>query len=301
MSFNPKDIQEYHKKRRYQVNKSLGILEEREGKKSNLFKKDSVVIRNGKIHKQGTWVKTPKEESEDLHVNENIFKAQINQELEVRRATGEVIDLEKGFGSDLQKRFPNGRWVTASGSRVFINGGKIIVGLDGFNGTIDEAFKKDKEESGKNGDVTKEERDLAEKFMKEGKASFSGMKRPKDLKEAVSWARQTIESKKRQESREDDIKKKLSSESKSIRSKIDKFFNEIGKVEISRGSQKQISWAEKIRGKVISEMKQSLKSKLKAAEKSINPEQMVNSQLKSFFNINVESDPSHASYWIDRR
>lgn len=40
-------------------------------------------------------------------------------------------DLEeicKSFSSDLQARFPNGRWVTMNGSKVFINNGKAIFG-----------------------------------------------------------------------------------------------------------------------------------------------------------------------------
>lgn len=53
--------------------------------------------------------------------------------------------LEKGFGSDLQKRFPNGSWKTINGARVFVDGGKVVAGLEGFNGKIDSFFKEKKE------------------------------------------------------------------------------------------------------------------------------------------------------------
>lgn len=51
----------------------------------------------------------------------------------------------KGFGSDLMKQFPNGSWKTINGARVFIDGGKVVAGLDGFNGKIEDAFKKKEE------------------------------------------------------------------------------------------------------------------------------------------------------------
>jgi hypothetical protein len=60
-------------------------------------------------------------------------------------------DFLKGFGADLEKRFPNGSWKTVGGSKVFINGGKVVAGLDGFNKEIDKFFegKKAKQSSSK--------------------------------------------------------------------------------------------------------------------------------------------------------
>jgi len=57
--------------------------------------------------------------------------------------------FEKGFGKDLEKRFPNGQWKTINGARVFINGGKVVAGLDNFNGMIDDFFKEKKGKEGK--------------------------------------------------------------------------------------------------------------------------------------------------------
>jgi len=65
------------------------------------------------------------------------------------------IQFEKGFGKDLEKQFPNGSWKTVNGAKVFINNGKVIAGLDNFNGTIDDFFKEKKGKEGKKG---KEER-----------------------------------------------------------------------------------------------------------------------------------------------
>jgi hypothetical protein len=53
-----------------------------------------------------------------------------------------IIDLYKSWSSDLQKQFPNGGWRTINGAKVFINGGKVVAGLDNFNGMIDNFFKE---------------------------------------------------------------------------------------------------------------------------------------------------------------
>ena len=50
-------------------------------------------------------------------------------------------ELHKSWSSDLQKRFPSGGWRTMNGAKVFVNGGKVVAGLDGFNGEIDKFFK----------------------------------------------------------------------------------------------------------------------------------------------------------------
>lgn len=57
--------------------------------------------------------------------------------------------FEKSWSSDLAKRFPNGGWRTVNGSRVFINGGKVVAGLGGFNGMIDDYFSAKKESENK--------------------------------------------------------------------------------------------------------------------------------------------------------
>lgn len=53
----------------------------------------------------------------------------------------------KGFGSDLMAKFPEGSWKTINGAKVFVHGGKVVAGLDGFNGKIEDAFKEKKSES----------------------------------------------------------------------------------------------------------------------------------------------------------
>jgi 8-oxo-dGTP pyrophosphatase MutT (NUDIX family)/predicted GNAT family acetyltransferase len=54
-------------------------------------------------------------------------------------------DIFKSWSSDLKNRFPNGDWRTINGAKVFINNGRVIAGLDGFNGMIDNYFKENKE------------------------------------------------------------------------------------------------------------------------------------------------------------
>lgn len=49
-------------------------------------------------------------------------------------------DIFKSWSGDLQKRFPNGNWKTVNGAKVFVNGGKVVAGLAGFNGEIDKFF-----------------------------------------------------------------------------------------------------------------------------------------------------------------
>lgn len=102
-----------------------------------------------------------------MKIQDEIQKSQNDQKLHVLNGTGyktnsEAVfikscvennliksenkeDFLKGLGSDLEKKFPKGKWVTMSGSRVFINGGKVVAGLDGFNKEIDSFFDKKKE------------------------------------------------------------------------------------------------------------------------------------------------------------
>jgi hypothetical protein len=51
-------------------------------------------------------------------------------------------ELFKSWSGDLQKRFPNAQWKTINGARVLVNGGKVVAGLDGFNGEIDKFFEE---------------------------------------------------------------------------------------------------------------------------------------------------------------
>ncbi len=51
-------------------------------------------------------------------------------------------DFYKSWSIDLQKQFPNGVWRTVSGAKVFINNGRVVAGLEGFNGEIDKFFKE---------------------------------------------------------------------------------------------------------------------------------------------------------------
>ena len=84
---------------------------------------------------------------------DEIIKAQISQEIGVERSMENsdisiflksfkenligAVDrdsFDKSWSSDLQSKFPNGSWKTVNGASVFINNGKVIAGLDGFNG-----------------------------------------------------------------------------------------------------------------------------------------------------------------------
>src|SRR5690554_2320478 len=58
-------------------------------------------------------------------------------------------DIFKSWSGDLQKRFPNGSWKTVNGAKVFVNGGKVVAGLDGFNGEIDKFFEEKEKKEGK--------------------------------------------------------------------------------------------------------------------------------------------------------
>ena len=76
------------------------------------------------------------------------FKEQQERNSRIEKAWGtqpssaseDLNDIEKGFSSDLQKRFPNGGWRTINGAKVFVNGGKVVAGLGGFNKEIDKFF-----------------------------------------------------------------------------------------------------------------------------------------------------------------
>jgi hypothetical protein len=59
--------------------------------------------------------------------------------------------FEKSWSGDLQKQFPNGVWRKINGASVFINHGRVVAGLDKFNGMIDDFFaKKSEKKEGEN-------------------------------------------------------------------------------------------------------------------------------------------------------
>jgi hypothetical protein len=72
----------------------------------------------------------------------------------LEKAIDMVDPIEKGFGADLQKKFPNGGWRTINGARVFVDGGKVVAGLEGFKGKVEDAFKEKKTEPSKKAKVT---------------------------------------------------------------------------------------------------------------------------------------------------
>jgi hypothetical protein len=77
-------------------------------------------------------------------------------------------ELFKSWSGDLQKRFPNAQWKTINGARVLVNGGKVVAGLDGFNGEIDKFFEgKGKKESGKSGDKKEVKSNIPKEFAHE--------------------------------------------------------------------------------------------------------------------------------------
>ncbi len=83
-------------------------------------------------------------------------------------------DFYKSWSSDLKQKFPNGDWRTVNGAKVFINNGKVVAGLDGFNGEIDKFFeerkvKKETEQTPKEklADLKDQSKKLREKRDKE--------------------------------------------------------------------------------------------------------------------------------------
>lgn len=112
---------------------------------------------------------------------DEIIKAQISQEIGVERSMENsdisiflksfkenligAVDrdsFDKSWSSDLQSKFPNGSWRTVNGARVFINNGKVVAGLDGFNGEIDKFF----EGRGKKGE-SKDKKEVKSNIPKE--------------------------------------------------------------------------------------------------------------------------------------
>jgi hypothetical protein len=82
-------------------------------------------------------------------------------------------DFEKSFSSELADKFPEGGWRTVNGARVFINNGKVIAGLGGFNGAIDSFFS----EKGKDGGGKVESRENPKGIEKEIDVKYAIMQK----------------------------------------------------------------------------------------------------------------------------
>jgi hypothetical protein len=157
-------------------------------------------------------------------------------------------DLIKAFGKDLQKRFPNGKWVTMSGSHVFINNGKVVAGLEGFNKEVDKFFegkktKESKKEDKKQPTIPKHmQNDLddakrlinhytkqgdtkrletAKKRLKEAEDRIQKYKNQVGGGEVTGQSKKLLKVKKEGESTKEADNKKYSSMSKTVQSYID--------------------------------------------------------------------------------
>lgn len=101
--------------------------------------------------------------------------------------------FEKAWSKDLQKRYPSGGWRTVNGAKVFINNGKVIAGLDGFNGAIDKFFE---EKKGKDSKGMTEGQKRTDKLLKEYYEKDKGIKE-KVVKRGVAESTAKIDAKKR--------------------------------------------------------------------------------------------------------
>ena len=113
---------------------------------------------------------------------EKIKLAQLEQQLHVIKATNpnrynsimksyeeiktikENQELFKSFSADLKAKHPDGDWRTINGAHVFIAGGKVVAGLDGFNKHIDELHSKDKKKESKGVNKQSGKKSLDEKI-----------------------------------------------------------------------------------------------------------------------------------------
>src|SRR6056297_2814974 len=82
-------------------------------------------------------------------IQEHNEKQKLHRDLMIKGFTFEesLNIIEKSWSNDLNKKFPKGEWKTINGAKVFINDGKVVAGLDGFNGEIDNFFDKEKEDN----------------------------------------------------------------------------------------------------------------------------------------------------------
>lgn len=112
-----------------------------------------------------------------VEVND-IVKGIFTECLNKSNSTDEFL---KSWSGDLKKRFPDGVWRTINGASVFINNGKVVAGLGGFNQEIDKFFenkKKDGEDKSGNRleEIKKEIQDkskIANALNKEYKDKYS--------------------------------------------------------------------------------------------------------------------------------
>lgn len=92
-------------------------------------------------------------------IQEDLQKGEMYRDLQIEKGftpDESLQAIEKSWSTDLQKRFPQGDWKTINGAKVFVNDGKVVAGLDGFNKEIDKFFDSDKEE-GKSISISKDE------------------------------------------------------------------------------------------------------------------------------------------------
>lgn len=129
-----------------------------------------------------------------MNFEQEILKAQLSQEFNINRQIAGTDEhdflksmydnlyscydkegFEKSWSSDLAKRFPNGGWRTVNGSRVFINGGKVVAGLGGFNGMIDDYFSakgKEEKKDNRRTELNENERLVLKKYNEDKKEFF---------------------------------------------------------------------------------------------------------------------------------
>jgi hypothetical protein len=148
-----------------------------------------------------------------MKFEEEIMKAQRSQELNMNlsiegtdentfmKSFQEILyesydreSFEKAWSKDLQSKFPSGGWRTINGAKVFINNGKVIAGLDGFNGAIDKFFEEKKGKSEGKGSSKLQER--TDKLLKEYYEKDKGIKE-KVVKRGVAESTAKIDAKKR--------------------------------------------------------------------------------------------------------
>jgi hypothetical protein len=86
-----------------------------------------------------------------MYIQDEIHRAHENLLVHQNSLIGDsyqqALDLLKSWSSDLKNRFPKGEWKTINGAKVFVNEGKVVAGLDGFNKEIDKFFAEKKSKS----------------------------------------------------------------------------------------------------------------------------------------------------------
>lgn len=96
---------------------------------------------------------------------EGTLAYKLNEDIQKGLSEKEILEnFEKSFSSDLQSKFPNGGWRTVNGAKVFINNGKVVAGLGGFNKEIDKFFEGKKGKKGKEGEKKDNNKYTSENF-----------------------------------------------------------------------------------------------------------------------------------------